>query len=120
MSESLLSLGVIYYTSIMWQPNLIIGLVLIILKVSLTFASSSSGQKARVVFVPLVRVDGFNRGNGHINSGSNCLQHAARATYSLLINVENCSLSPLPALGSNATSIFSSFFFSCPHLKTLL
>lgn len=49
------------------------------------------------MFGLLSRVDGFNGGNGHIKYLSNCLQHAVSATDSLLINVENCSVSSASA-----------------------
>lgn len=68
------------------------------------------------MFAPSVRVDGFHCGNGHIKYLSNCPQHAVSATDSLLINVENCSLSSASA--GQQRSIYFQLFFS--QLKTLM
>lgn len=51
-----------------------------------------------------VEVGWFNGANGHIESLSNCLQHAVSSTHSLLILVENCHRAA-------AHKLFSALFF---------
>lgn len=64
------------------------------------------------MFGLLLRVDGFNGGDGHIKYLPNCLQHAVSATDSLLINVENCSVSSASAGQQRSKHLFSALFFS--------